>query len=93
MLWQRIANPATVLHLLTHDLAPEMREPGTYMYESLDYRDQWESRLLRTAFGRRCTETSRYAHGDGANGVSGGARRGASGRGAGTLRRSERVKE
>ena len=49
MLWQRIANPATVLHLLTHDLAPEMREPGTYMYESLAYRDQWQSRLLRTA--------------------------------------------
>ncbi len=49
MLWQRIANPATVLHLLTHDLAPEMREPGTYMYESLAYRDQWQSRLLRTS--------------------------------------------
>ena len=49
MLWQRIANPETVLHLLTHDLDPEMRKPGTYMYDSLEYRDQWESRLLRTS--------------------------------------------
>jgi hypothetical protein len=49
MLWQKIADPATVLHLLTHDLAPEMRRPGTYMDESLKYRDQWESKLLRTS--------------------------------------------
>ena len=32
MLWQRIPNPETVLHLLTHDLDPEMRKPGTYMF-------------------------------------------------------------
>jgi hypothetical protein len=49
MLWQKIPNPETVLHLLTHDLDPEMRKPGTYMYDSLEYRDQWESRLLRTS--------------------------------------------
>jgi hypothetical protein len=49
MLWQRIANPETVLHLLTSDLAPEMRRPGTYMHDSLDYRDQWESKLLRSS--------------------------------------------
>ena len=49
MLWQKIGDPATVLHLLTSDLAPEMRQPGTYMYDSLDYRDQWESKLLRTS--------------------------------------------
>ena len=49
MLWQRIPNPETVLHLLTHDLDPEMRKPGTYMYDSLEYRDQWESKLLRTS--------------------------------------------
>jgi hypothetical protein len=49
MLWQRIANPETVLHLLTHDLDPEMRKPGTYMHDSLEYRDQWESKLLRTS--------------------------------------------
>jgi hypothetical protein len=49
MLWQKIGDPSTVLHLLTHDLAPEMREPGTYMSDSLEYRDQWESKLLRTS--------------------------------------------
>ncbi len=49
MLWQRIPNPETVLHLLTHDLDPEMRKPGTYMYDSLAFRDQWESKLLRTS--------------------------------------------
>jgi hypothetical protein len=49
MLWQKIGDPATVLHLLTSDLAPEMRQPGTYMHDSLDYRDQWESKLLRTS--------------------------------------------
>ncbi|HEY7106748.1 MAG TPA: hypothetical protein VH986_10120 [Acidimicrobiia bacterium] len=49
MLWQRIADPSTVLHLLTHDLAPEMRAPGTYMHDSLEYRDQWRSKLLRTS--------------------------------------------
>ena len=49
MLWQRIGNPETVLHLLTHDLAPEMKQPGTYMHDSLAYRDQWESKLLRTS--------------------------------------------
>jgi len=38
-----------VLHLLTHDLAPEMKQPGTYMHDSLAYRDQWESKLLRTS--------------------------------------------
>jgi hypothetical protein len=26
-----------------------MRAPGTYMAEALDYRDQWESRLLRSS--------------------------------------------
>jgi hypothetical protein len=49
VLWQRIGDPSTVLHLLTHDLAPEMRAPGTYMRESLAYRDQWQSKLLRTS--------------------------------------------
>ena len=49
MLWQRIGNPATVLHLITTDLPPERREPGTYMYDALAYRDQWRSKLLRTS--------------------------------------------
>jgi hypothetical protein len=49
MLWQKIGDPSTVLHLLTHDIAPEMRAPGTWMHEALQLRDQWESKLLRTS--------------------------------------------
>jgi hypothetical protein len=52
MLWQKIdaANDyATLKHLLTTDIPPEHRGPGTYMFDALKYRDQWESRLLRTS--------------------------------------------
>jgi hypothetical protein len=51
MLWQKISpdnDYATLVRLLTADIAPEHRGPGTYMFEALKYRDQWESRLLRT---------------------------------------------
>ena len=41
--------PNTVLHLIATDLPIERREPGTYMYDALAFRDQWRSRLLRTA--------------------------------------------
>ncbi|EUA42397.1 hypothetical protein I553_6257 [Mycobacterium xenopi 4042] len=37
------------MHLLTTDLPAERRGPGSYMFEALKYRDQWESRLLRTS--------------------------------------------
>ena len=52
MLWQKISpanDYATLVRLLTSDIAPEHRGPGTYMFEALKYRDQWESRLLRTS--------------------------------------------
>jgi hypothetical protein len=52
MLWQKIDpsnDYAALVHLLTTDIAPERRGPGTYMHEALRYRDQWESRLLRTS--------------------------------------------
>jgi hypothetical protein len=26
-----------------------MRQPGTFMHDALELRDQWESRLLRTS--------------------------------------------
>jgi len=29
-------------------LPPEHRKPGGYMVDALKYRDQWQSRLLRT---------------------------------------------
>jgi hypothetical protein len=48
-LMQRILDPARLLGLLTREIAPEMRAPGTWMHEALELRDQWESKLLRTA--------------------------------------------
>jgi hypothetical protein len=50
MLWQKIEDYnkyAALVRLLTSETAPEHRAPGSYMYEALKYRDQWESRLLR----------------------------------------------
>jgi hypothetical protein len=49
MLWQKIRDPAALTHLLTSDIQPEHRGPGTYMYDALEFRDQWESKLLRTS--------------------------------------------
>ena len=52
MLWQKIDatnDYATLLHLLTTDIPAEHRGPGTYMFDALQYRDQWQSRLLRTS--------------------------------------------
>jgi hypothetical protein len=49
ILWQRIHNHDRLLALLTSEVPPEHRAAGTYMAKGLEYRDQWESRLLRTA--------------------------------------------
>jgi hypothetical protein len=52
VLWQKIDasnNYAALVRLLTTDIPPERRAPGTYMFDALKYRDQWESRLLRTS--------------------------------------------
>jgi hypothetical protein len=48
-LWQRVHNVQRLNELFTTELPPERKAPGTYMAEALKYRDQWESRLLRTA--------------------------------------------
>ncbi len=49
MLWQKILNHETLLHLLTHETPPEQKGPESYMSKALRYRDQWQSRLLRTS--------------------------------------------
>jgi hypothetical protein len=49
ILWQRIHNLDRLLALLTSEVPPEYKTAGTYMAKGLEYRDQWESRLLRTA--------------------------------------------
>ena len=52
MLWQKISSSNDydmLVRLLTSDIPPEHRGPGTYMFEALKFRDQWQSRLLRTS--------------------------------------------
>ena len=46
---QRITRPDALLQLLRSHIPPEHRAPGTWMYDALDLRDQWTSRLLRTS--------------------------------------------
>jgi hypothetical protein len=49
VLWQRVLKPELLERLLTREVPPEHRGPGTWMHEALAFRDRWESRLLRTA--------------------------------------------
>lgn len=49
MLWQKIRSYDALMHLLTTESPPEFKQPGTYMYDALAYRDQWESKLLRSS--------------------------------------------
>ena len=49
ILMQRITDHSALMGLLTKEIAPELRAPGQFMHEALSYRDQWESRLLRTS--------------------------------------------
>jgi hypothetical protein len=48
-LMQRIQQPDALLALLRSEIPPEYRAPGTWMYDALELRDQWTSRLLRTS--------------------------------------------
>jgi hypothetical protein len=47
VLWQRLKRPDYLLPLLSREVPPEHRGPGTWMHDALDVRDTWESRLLR----------------------------------------------
>lgn len=49
VLWQRVIRPDFLVALLTMEIPAEHRGPDTWMKEALAYRDNWESRLLRTA--------------------------------------------
>jgi hypothetical protein len=48
-LMQRIHDPQALLKLLQTEIPPEYRGPGTWMYDALELRDRWTSRLLRTS--------------------------------------------
>jgi hypothetical protein len=49
ILMQKIHSYERLLELLTREVPPERRGPGSYMAEALRYRDQWCSRMLRTS--------------------------------------------
>jgi hypothetical protein len=54
ILLQKIHSHERLLDLLTTEVPPSRRGPGTYMHEALAYRDQWRSRLLRTSSWSPC---------------------------------------
>jgi hypothetical protein len=49
VLWQKIRNVDMLVGLLRREVPAAHRQPGSYMHDALAYRDQWESRLLRTS--------------------------------------------
>jgi hypothetical protein len=49
VLWQKVLWPERLPMLFTKDLPKEMKAKGTWMNDALRVRDDWESRLLRTA--------------------------------------------
>ena len=48
-LLQKVRDPASILRLLTSEIAADRRAPGTWMHDALELRDRWTSRLLRTS--------------------------------------------
>jgi hypothetical protein len=48
-LLQKVPSVPLLIRLLTNDIPPEVTGPGTWMHEALDLRDQWQSKLLRSA--------------------------------------------
>ena len=49
ILLQRVIDHDALLRLLETETPPAMKQPGTFMHDALEVRDQWESRLLRTS--------------------------------------------
>lgn len=49
VLWQRVTKPEFLSGLFSRDVPAEHRAAGTWMHDALEVRDQWESRLLRSA--------------------------------------------
>jgi hypothetical protein len=48
-LLQKVPNLSLLIRLLTNDIPPEVTGPGSWMHQALELRDQWQSKLLRTA--------------------------------------------
>jgi hypothetical protein len=48
VLWQKVVDHDRLRRLLETEVPPEFRQPGTWMHDALEVRDDWESRLLRS---------------------------------------------
>lgn len=49
ILLQEVVDHSALLRLLETETPAAMKQPGTFMHDALEVRDQWESRLLRTS--------------------------------------------
>jgi hypothetical protein len=49
VLWQRVDHPERLPALFTRELPAPVKGPGTWMHDALEVRDDWRSRLLRSA--------------------------------------------
>ena len=49
ILFQKVISHEGLLRLLETETPTAMKQPGTFMHDALQVRDQWESRLLRTS--------------------------------------------
>jgi hypothetical protein len=49
ILMQEVIDHKVLLGLLETETPAAMKQPGTFMHDALEVRDQWESRLLRTS--------------------------------------------
>jgi hypothetical protein len=48
-LMQKLSSLPPLIRLLTNDIPELVTGPGSWMHEALELRDQWQSKLLRTA--------------------------------------------
>jgi hypothetical protein len=49
VLWQRVLDNNLLHNLITRETPKELKAPGMFMHEALNFRDQWRSRLLRSS--------------------------------------------
>lgn len=49
ILMQKVINHEGLMRLFETETPAAMKQPGTFMHDALQVRDQWESRLLRTS--------------------------------------------
>jgi hypothetical protein len=49
VLWQKVRAVSAITGLVSTEVPAEYRAPGTWMHDALRVRDDWESKLLRTA--------------------------------------------